>query len=331
MDAREPLVSVIVPVYNVEKFLRKCLDSLINQTYKNLEILVVNDGSTDSSGAICDEYAQRDDRIRVFHKQNGGLASSRNYAIPHVTGDYISYIDSDDWVDLDLYRRVVDKFAAHPDIDVVYVDYNFVMKDSSYTAPLNIPRKGVSTKPTTDEPLYPELLELYARDAISPSACTKIYRKEILEGLRFVEGLNYEDVDYTFFATCRVKGYAALDEERKFIGYFYNQTNTTSITHTLRPDVEHALINLLRMAEQLSKTNPRLVPYVGTRARRQQDAILAHYKLQEESLRRVIPYISKVVTLPALPESTARALRYKFMALCPALSARLIRLWVKYK
>lgn len=331
MSAYEPLVSVIVPVYNVEKFLRKCLDSLINQTYKNLEILVVNDGSTDTSGAICDEYAERDGRIRVFHKKNGGLASSRNHALPHVTGDYISYIDSDDWVDLDLYRRVVAKFAAHPDIDVVYLDYDFVMRDSSYTAPLHIPNKGISSKTTDDEPRYPELLELYARDMISPSACTKIYRKEILHGLRFVEGLNYEDVDYTFFATCRVRGFAALDEERKYIAYFYNQTNETSITHTLRPDVEHALINLLRMAEHLSVSNPRLVPYVGTRARRQQDAILAHYKLQDESLKRVVPYIAKVVTLPALPESTARSLRYKFMALCPSLAAKLIRLWVKYR
>ena len=93
------LVSVIIPVYNVEKYMRRCIDSIINQTYTNLEIILVDDGASDRSGKICDEYAQMDHRIKVLHKENGGLASARNAGIQIATGEYISYVDSDDWVE----------------------------------------------------------------------------------------------------------------------------------------------------------------------------------------------------------------------------------------
>lgn len=92
------LISVIIPVYNVEQYLKRCVDSVINQTYKNLEIILVDDGSKDNSSALCDEYLNEDDRIRVYHKENGGLSSARNYGIERCHGEYISFIDSDDFV-----------------------------------------------------------------------------------------------------------------------------------------------------------------------------------------------------------------------------------------
>ena len=94
---QEKLISIIVPVYNVEKYLEQCLDSIIGQTYKNLEIILVDDGSTDSSGAICDRYAEQDKRIRVIHRENGGVCAARNTALEAVTGDYIGFVDPDDW------------------------------------------------------------------------------------------------------------------------------------------------------------------------------------------------------------------------------------------
>ncbi|HJA50079.1 MAG TPA: glycosyltransferase, partial [Candidatus Fusicatenibacter intestinipullorum] len=94
-------ISVIIPVYNVEKYLKRCLDSVINQTYKNLEIILIDDGSTDNSGKICDEYAQKDERIIVIHKENGGVSSARNKGLDICIGDYISFIDSDDWINLE--------------------------------------------------------------------------------------------------------------------------------------------------------------------------------------------------------------------------------------
>ena len=93
-------ISIIVPVYNVEKYINKCLDSIINQTYKNLEILFIDDGSTDNSGKICDEYAKKDKRIKVFHQPNSGVSAARNKGLDNITGDYVMFVDPDDWIEL---------------------------------------------------------------------------------------------------------------------------------------------------------------------------------------------------------------------------------------
>lgn len=98
------VISVIVPIYNTEKYLAKCLDSLINQTFQRLEIILIDDGSTDNSGQICDEYAVKDDRIKVIHKTNGGVSSARNAGLDVVTGSYIAFVDPDDYIDSDMYE-----------------------------------------------------------------------------------------------------------------------------------------------------------------------------------------------------------------------------------
>ena len=95
-------ISIVVPVYNVEKYLPKCIESLIGQTYSNLEIILVDDDSKDNSGKICDEYGQKDLRIKVIHKENGGISSARNAALDICTGEYIGFIDSDDWAERDM-------------------------------------------------------------------------------------------------------------------------------------------------------------------------------------------------------------------------------------
>ena len=97
------LISVIVPIYNVEKYLDKCVDSIINQTYKNLEIILVDDGSPDNCPKMCDDYAKKDSRIKVVHKENGGLSDARNAGMKVATGEYVSFIDSDDWIDLETF------------------------------------------------------------------------------------------------------------------------------------------------------------------------------------------------------------------------------------
>ena len=103
---QQPKVSVIVPVYNVEKYLKQCLDSIVNQTYKNLEIIIVNDGTKDNSMKLVEEYLQ-DKRIKVINKKNGGLGSARNRGIEEATGDYISFVDSDDYIDLNMYEKLI--------------------------------------------------------------------------------------------------------------------------------------------------------------------------------------------------------------------------------
>ena len=109
----EPKISIIVPVYNVEQYLERCVESLINQTYKNIEIILVDDGATDNSGQLCDELAQRDPRIVVYHKVNGGLSDARNYGIDKASGDYIGFIDSDDFIDDDMYEVLLSNILEY--------------------------------------------------------------------------------------------------------------------------------------------------------------------------------------------------------------------------
>ena len=112
-----PCVSVVIPVYNVEKYLIRCLESVILQTYRNLEIVLVDDGSTDNSGKICDEYAERDSRIKVIHKENGGLSDARNVGIKSASADYIVFIDSDDYVK-NVYVQSLVEIALRYDVDI---------------------------------------------------------------------------------------------------------------------------------------------------------------------------------------------------------------------
>lgn len=118
----EKLVSVLVPVYNTEKYLEKCLDSIINQTYTNLEIILVDDGSTDNSGKICDAYAERDVRIKVIHKHNEGLVRARKTGLENATGEYIAFVDSDDWIEPNMYEEMLEK-ALETDADFVESGY----------------------------------------------------------------------------------------------------------------------------------------------------------------------------------------------------------------
>lgn len=124
------LISVIVPVYNVEKYLDRCLKSILNQTYKNLEIILVDDGSKDSSGHICDEYAKKDNRVRVVHKKNGGLSSARNAGLRVATGKFVGFIDSDDDIELDMYEKMLNIMQKY-DVDFVMADYLRIFNSGS--------------------------------------------------------------------------------------------------------------------------------------------------------------------------------------------------------
>ena len=102
------LISVIIPVYKVERYLPRCIDSILSQTYKNIELLLIDDGSPDSSGDICDEYAEKDPRVRMFHKENGGVSSARNLGLDEAKGDYIGFVDSDDYIAPGMYEKLVE-------------------------------------------------------------------------------------------------------------------------------------------------------------------------------------------------------------------------------
>ena len=128
----QALISVIVPVYNVAPYLRQCVDSILSQSYTHLEVLLIDDGSTDESGAICDEYAQQDSRVKVIHKPNGGLSSARNVGLSLASGEWISFVDSDDWLDTNIYQKCIDELERYPDLDLVrfFVNYAYLDEDT---------------------------------------------------------------------------------------------------------------------------------------------------------------------------------------------------------
>jgi len=121
-------ISIIIPIYNVEDYLKKCLDSIVNQTYKNLEILCINDGSTDKSGKICDDYAKKDNRVRAIHQTNAGVTAARNAGMAASTGEYLTFIDSDDWIEPDMYQSLTDAITK-TGADVAVCDYNLIYDD----------------------------------------------------------------------------------------------------------------------------------------------------------------------------------------------------------
>lgn len=169
-------VSIIIPVYNVKKYINKCMDSLVAQSLKEIEIIAVDDGSTDGTATILDEYANKYSSIvKVFHKENGGQASARNFALKYAKGKYLGFVDSDDWVDEDMYEKMFDLAEAEHS-DIVICD----MID-------HYPDKDIYHKSSTFDSVF----------KTTPSACNKLFRSGMIGEDRFPEGLWYEDFEFT--------------------------------------------------------------------------------------------------------------------------------------
>lgn len=181
-----PVISIIIPVYNVEKYLERCMNSVVKQTYTKLEIIVVDDGSTDSCPQMCDKFAQKDERIRVIHKKNGGLSSARNAGIDAATGDFLMFVDSDDYIALETCAIVVSKIDDGTDI----VSFLF---QRVYDNP-NLNEK-IKENDETKIVLGRELFKNYInRTDFTHMVCDKAFRRELFDGVRFIEGRLAEDM-----------------------------------------------------------------------------------------------------------------------------------------
>lgn len=180
------LVSVIIPVYKVEKYLDKCVESVVNQTYKNLEIILVDDGSPDACPAMCDNWAQRDSRIKVIHKQNGGLSSARNAGLDVCTGEYVGFVDSDDWIEPDMYEYLLN-ICADNGADVARCAFVIETENSDNAAHL----QGDSELSVLrgDE----LIVELVNGDYNEGIMCNKLYKRKLFDSVRFKEGITIED------------------------------------------------------------------------------------------------------------------------------------------
>lgn len=215
------LISVIVPVYNVEKYLLRCVKSLLDQTYKNIEIILVNDGSTDDSGAICDSLLNVDSRIKVYHKENGGLSSARNYGIKHSKGTVLAFIDSDDIIHESFFEVLMDA-RDQTEADIVSTDMILFSSEKDIVA-YNKEAKLIVLKDSNilHEYFAPEKKRMY----IYHGLCMKIYNTELFSGLKFEEGRFHEDLYITYKLLDRAKVFCFIDLPY----YYYFQNNEGSI------------------------------------------------------------------------------------------------------
>lgn len=188
-------ISVIVPVFNVEKYLVRCVHSLLNQTYENIEIVLVDDGSTDGSGVLCDQLKEMDSRIKVIHKANGGLSSARNAGMTQRSGDYITFIDSDDWIELDTYQHCLDLLRLN---NADCVEFSTLMvRDEKPISQKNEKISVYSGK---------KILQYYMESTTkfgSYSVCRCLFPKESLKNLEFRHGKVNEDIDFKYKALSR--------------------------------------------------------------------------------------------------------------------------------
>lgn len=218
----KPLISVVVPIYKVEAYLPRCLDSLLEQSYQNLEIILVEDGSPDGCGAICDAYAAKDDRIRVIHKENGGVSSARNAGLAAVTGDLIAFVDGDDFVAADIYERMYAHMAADPRLDVVYC--------AATRFPAQEQLLHMDFYPTGTVITGREMARKMMLDEITSHMWLGLFKRFCWEGIIFPEGRTYEDLAMTYRAFLSV-GYVGFLTEP----LYYYRVNNVSITQTAKP------------------------------------------------------------------------------------------------
>lgn len=204
-------ISVIIPVYKVEEYLEQCVDSISDQTYKNLEIILVDDGSPDNCGKMCDEYAQKDNRIKVIHKENGGLSDARNAGLEVADGEYIFFVDSDDYIDKEMIERLY-QLLKKDNSDMSVCDKMYV----SETCDIIKEQKHLSSECIVYTPT--EFLKIILHHV---EAWAKLYKRELFEGIRFPKGKINEDVFIAHRIAYKCKSISYIPQSM----YFYRMRN----------------------------------------------------------------------------------------------------------
>lgn len=207
-----PLISVIVPVYNILEYLPRCVRSICGQTYRNLEILLVDDGSTDGTAALCDALAKEDGRIRVFHKENGGSSSARNLGISHAKGAYLGFVDSDDYIEPEMYERLVNG-AVSTGASIVQIGRDEVDEEGNRLANICEPPEEDIFIPSED--FLKELL-MHRGDC---SFCTKLVARELFDDMQFPTGLLNEDFRLLVKMLPKITGILSLQGQKYHVFY----------------------------------------------------------------------------------------------------------------
>lgn len=240
MTKNNPKISVIVPIYNAEKHLHRCIDSILNQTFTDLEVLLINDGSTDSSGCICNEYAKKDFRVRVFHKENGGVASARNVGLENMQGDFVIHCDSDDFITPNMLDAMY-KHILHNNADILICDFYYLNKSNK--------KQYRVQKPTSfnGQGIISDML----LGRLHGSTWNKLVRTDIIKenNLLFIDKVDYcEDLLFNTQVLCLTNSVCYLPQA--FYNYCYNPTSIVQNINKNKVDSIIKYIDLLH--EKLS-------------------------------------------------------------------------------
>lgn len=251
MEKQKPqdeLLSVIVPVYNVEKYLDRCIGSIVDQTYQNLEIILVDDGSPDRCPGMCDEWALRDSRIKVIHKKNGGLSDARNTGIAAATGEYLAFVDSDDYVGLRMYETMIG--AIERTGTGIACCGRYIVKGDNERVVHNMDREHVFTPAEA-------VRELLIGGYVEESACDKVYKRALFQNLCFPVGEINEDIVIMPQLLDRSKGVVHVA-----VPFYYYWQESPSITRSAySPKKKVILKHLDAIKNYIHKVHPELLDY----------------------------------------------------------------------
>lgn len=250
-----PLVSIIVPIYNVEKYLEKCVKSLVRQTYSNLEIILVDDGSIDTSGTICDKFAEQDIRVKVIHKANGGASSARNVGIEAIMGEYAMFVDGDDWIDKDTIEMCVKKISDNPDLQCVLFSYTKEYPGKSIPIHVMETSEYFEGEEATKK-IYRRLFGLSSEEMKHPermnnieSCCMKLYKTSFVKEGKFFDTKEVgssEDALFNMYALYGVNKVCYIDEN-----FYHYRKVPESITNSYRPRLVTQWGNLFDTIEKI--------------------------------------------------------------------------------
>lgn len=317
---QDALVSIVVPVYNVESYLQECLDSVLGQSYANLEIILVDDGSTDSSALICKKYAGRDSRVRYFHKENGGLSSARNFGLPMATGEYLMYVDSDDMIAPNMVELMMAPLQRGTDISVCGFGTFYRTDEIDYDCSAKASLNNMSAEDA--------LVHLYSERGSGCAACAKLAKIELWRKVVFPEGRKFEDFSriHNLFLCASSVGLSDAPL------YFYRK-RPGSITSRMS---EPAACDLLESIKELSQVEPgesdALVKAKAFKIALECSRLISKMDGSSSEASLSAHAILKKCVRPALHAEDASALqktRVALVCLAPHLGARVSRLFQK--
>ena len=278
------MISVIVPVYNVEKYLERCVKSIAAQTYKDLEILLIDDGSTDKSGEMCDDFQQTDSRIKAFHKQNGGLSDARNYGIDHSAGEFISFVDSDDYIDEKM-LETLHRLITENDADLAVCSAMDVFEGKEVTQVKEIKEFNLNKV---------ESYKYMLRGDGIPSACNKLYKRQTVGDVRFPVGKLYEDGFFTPQILKKVEKTAVTSKPM----YYYFRRADSITTKPFRKGDLDVIEAYDKCVKQVKELCPEALPYAEFRYRNAYFNVLDKMLMRDDckeipEYKQVVKYLKK--------------------------------------